>query len=72
VNNPLVFNQFLRLLLRNWKPFVLVLVPAVLLVWLVLPAAVASVIFGLALVSAAVWLIGGFFLGLRRGWTRQR
>ncbi len=69
--NPLVLNRLLPLLLKHWTPLLLVVVPAVILVWLVLPAAVA-VIFGLALVTAVLWLVGGIFLNLRRGWTKER
>jgi len=60
--------ELVWLLRKNWKPFLFIVVPAVLVVWMVFPPAVASAIFLLALVAAVVLIGGGFFRNLVRGY----
>ena len=60
--------QLVQLLVRHWKPFLLIVVPAVLLVWVVLPVSVAVWVFIVAFVAAVLLILGAFLRNLRRGW----
>jgi type III secretory pathway component EscV len=71
MNNPLVLGQFLRLAWKYKKPFFLGVVPAVLIVWLVLPAVVVSFIFAIALFGSMLLIIVGFFVNFWRGWSKR-
>jgi len=65
--NPLAFNQLYQLLFRHWRPFLLIVIPAIVLVWIVLPASVAAVVLVLAFAAAVLLLVGEFLRNLRRG-----
>jgi hypothetical protein len=64
------FNkQIMGLFARHWRPFVLIVVPAVVIVWLVLPSTLSAVIFAVAFLTVMAFTIGGFLRNLWRGMT---
>jgi ABC-type transport system involved in cytochrome bd biosynthesis fused ATPase/permease subunit len=67
--NPLVFNQVLRMVFQHWKPFLVVVVPAVVLSSVVLPGWAAAAVFLIAFAIAVLFLVAAFVRNFRRGFT---
>jgi hypothetical protein len=72
VNNPLVSIWLLRVLWRNKRAFLVGAVLPILVIWWVLPAGAASIVFAIAVfgvISVMLLLAVGFFVNIWRGWN---
>lgn len=69
--NPLVLYQLIRLFWRYKWPFVFGALPAVLIIWWMFSAAVASIIFAISFVAVLFLIVSRFVQNVRSGWSQR-